>query len=437
MAAAEFVTFLEAVDQPAADAGVVAAAAGWFVAAGIPTAGTLEGITVADLEALAGDKALPDDLVLRAFIRRACAAAAVVATIKRRRIAESQASGSGDLGSAQSSLALVQGQGQASTALALLASAAAASGSGCDIVQRSIDAGMQGWPPHLQAEKSLWDALELATRKAQGEQPARSAFTFVDLTGRETLPVWLPQAVLTTGRPTDPALLGISTPPDQLKQLMAALCAATSAPRAFTSLGQWHAAWRRYAPVAVATKQLSWVAKAQHEEVVDRLYEDERAAGRNPLVSLIYDEVARQEWARRAAMRDPTFDMEVLTLKRDDLLLEAARSRLASSTTARASTPGLGAGSAESAVAKQEEAAAAFARRANDASKQLAKSQEQLARQQQQAAASAAAAVAAHPSTGDGGARLSRKERKGKDKGHGKGSKDKRGKGTKGPWEWS
>jgi len=276
----------------------------------------------------------------------------------------------------------------------------------------------------LHAEKALWDALDSASKKAAAETVPRKTFTFVDLTGKETLPVWLPQAVLTAGRSHDPSALGFDSSPQEVRLLMTALCAAATAPRAFTSLGQWHAAWRRYAPVAVCTGQLSWRSAAQHEEVIDRLFEDERAAGRNPLIALVYDEVARLEWARRASRSDPSFDLEVLTLKRDDLLLEAARSRLATATVSRPGAATVAAASVDSAIAKQEEAAAAFARRANEASKQLAKSQESLARQQQ-----AAATAVAGASSGGGEQYLSRKDRKS----NGKGKKgDKGGKGGKG-----
>jgi hypothetical protein len=191
-----------------------------------------------------------------------------------------------------SSFSLGGGTTGLTTALALLASAVGSSSVGCDINKLCADAGTTNWPNHLAAERSLWDALDGASRKAAAETRPREAFAFVDLTGRETLPVWLPHGVLSTGRQADQSMLGLSQP-EQVKQRMAALVAATSSPRAFASLGQWHATWRRYAVVAVATKQLAWTGKAQHEEVVDHLYEDERAAGRNPLLVLLCDEVAR------------------------------------------------------------------------------------------------------------------------------------------------
>ena len=237
MAAEEFKTFLEAVDHPAASEQLINDAQAWFTAASIVSSSVLEGLTVADLESLTGDTGLPTDLPTRAFIRRACAAASVVATIKKRKMVEqtagSSASGSG---AAASGSSLGGAAGLPSSALALIASAAASSGSSCDINKLCSDGGIPGWPAHLHAEKALWDALDSASKKAAAETVPRKTFTFVDLTGKETLPVWLPQAVLTAGRSHDPSALGFDSSPQEVRLLMTALCAAATAPRAFTSL---------------------------------------------------------------------------------------------------------------------------------------------------------------------------------------------------------
>ena len=143
------------------------------------------------------------------------------------------------------------------------------------------------------AESSLYSALQAEAQRATSARPPRKPFSYVDLTGEETLPIWLPQATLASAR-QDVDVGG----PGDLQQFLRALKAATAAPRAFKNIGQWHAAYRRYFVAAVATGHMSMVAAFQHADQVDRIADEERAAGRSPLLALVYDELARKEWER-------------------------------------------------------------------------------------------------------------------------------------------
>jgi len=421
MAAADLAAFLEAVDSPPAEDALVQDAQRWFIAQQCADVLVLEGLTMADIDAK-----LPENLGLRSFIRRAVCAAGAVAEVKRRKIGvvttqvSSQSSGSGGVSSVVGS--------PTPSALALLAAAGADAGSQCDITKMLRDAHFGDVPSHVLAEVGLWNVLDAAAKKALKERPPKIPFSYVDLTGHETLPVWIPQATLNSARGHQFDLTGTETSPEQVQQLMSALKAATSSPRALQSIAQWHAAWRRYEVVAVATGHMTRISCLNHLDVIDRTYEEERLAGKNPLLAIVYDEQARREWARRAERRDPAFKIEEVTLKRDDMIMEAARMRLNQGEvkTSGQSLRSSSADAAEDAMVKQEAAAAALARRASEATKQLAKQQEQLARQQ--ASGNAVPPEKAAPSA----ARQWWGDRRGSGQGSPKGSKSKNAKGIKG-----
>ena len=56
--------------------------------------------------------------------------------------------------------------------------------------------------------------------------------------------------------------------------LLSALKSDTSTPRFFRSIAQWAAVWSRYAPLAVAMKQLSWSASTSHMSVIMQIVEE-------------------------------------------------------------------------------------------------------------------------------------------------------------------
>lgn len=191
---------------------------------------------------------------------------------------------------------------------------------------------------------TLWKVLESETLAAKAATPARHVFTYVDLTSKELLPVWLsPEAVGGKSMATQEEILDGNMQLGTLNDLGLALKKATAAPRAFRSLNQWHACFQRYAVVAVCTEQVTMSWTLSHLNQILKLAETERLQGRSVLLAVLYDDLVRRSWARRVEARDDSFNMadEVRTL--DKTVLEAARARLDQTTSHhRAAAPNRG-----------------------------------------------------------------------------------------------
>ena len=61
--------------------------------------------------------------------------------------------------------------------------------------------------------------------------------------------------------------------------------------------------------MAVACEHMSWPTALVHLDVISQLAEAERLKGRSPYVAFIYDQMVRQQWARRAEKKDPSSDI--------------------------------------------------------------------------------------------------------------------------------
>ena len=123
-----------------------------------------------------------------------------------------------------------------------------------------------------------------------------------------------------------------------------------------------------------------------HLDTVLRVSEEEKGRGGYGLVGVVYDELVRKDWARRAERNDPEFDLSKLTGVIDERQLAAARQRLLpvvrTLEAAAGSHGGQGPRNAtseeESAMAKNNAAAEALVRRAAAATKEMARQQQIL-----------------------------------------------------------
>ena len=87
--------------------------------------------------------------------------------------------------------------------------------------------------------------------------PARAALTYVDLTSKDILPLWLtPEAIGgKSGFLGEDESLDGEAKTMSLSMLATALKSATASPRFFRSVSQWSATFFRFGSVAVATQQ--------------------------------------------------------------------------------------------------------------------------------------------------------------------------------------
>ena len=121
-------------------------------------------------------------------------------------------------------------------------------------------AGLKNVAFGLQAEQSLWNSMfpvRFSFPSAAGKVP----FLFVDLTGKETLPMLLtPDLIGGKFQIHDDREWPLQgqVPISSLQDLGKALKSATASPRFFRTASQWSGAFLRYAIVAVATGHMAW-----------------------------------------------------------------------------------------------------------------------------------------------------------------------------------
>eukprot|EP00438_Fugacium_kawagutii_P030829 Skav224363 [mRNA] locus=scaffold5095:66265:73933:+ [translate_table: standard] len=146
-----------------------------------------------------------------------------------------------------------------------------------DLLQK---AGLSKLGFHVQADQSLYNTLQLASEEAKAQ--SRVAFSYVDLTTKEVLPLWLPADSVGgkfTLRDEEESKLAGHQTIGSLSDLSKALKGATATPRFFRNVQQWVAAFLRYATTAIATEQMTWPIALAHMDVVLQICEQEKVKG--------------------------------------------------------------------------------------------------------------------------------------------------------------
>ena len=340
---ADWKTFLDTVDAEETDKDVLREAEEFLLAAKFRSPQSASGISMAKLEQ---HPAFPKELPTQAFVSRTVEALSAVAAARRAAKELSTA----NAGMSQPSL------GSALSVATMLAPPKAV-----DVNALLKGVQLEKLPFSLQLDQGMVDrmASETETAKRLGRKP----FTFVELTGKETLPLWL--APETAGGKVEDEFAALDTGGsiDSLAKLGQALKGATDAKRFFPSIHQWAAAFLRYAPFAVATEQLDWPMVLTHLNSIFRLVEEERCEGRGPQLAILYDELLRRQLERRAQKGDPTLDMHAMMADPDKSILAAAKQRLESVLKAahrgRSAPSGSGAAGRALAYSHKEQALAA------------------------------------------------------------------------------
>ncbi|CAE7281152.1 unnamed protein product [Symbiodinium natans] len=173
-------------------------------------------------------------------------------------------------------------------------------------------AHLTGLQYHLQPDQALFDVLQAHTDEAR--KNGKTPFLFVDLTAKDTLPLWVPGDNVGgkfSWRDEEEFSLASTSPIGSLGDLTRALKSATSTPRFFRSVPQWSAAFWRWAVAAVSAQHITMPQVLAHQDVVLQLCEQERKL-----------------WARRADKKDPSFDLNSETQKLDKDLKEIVMQRL-------------------------------------------------------------------------------------------------------------
>ena len=185
-------SFLLAVDEHPPKSNVIEGVSSWLSERGITDPRMLEGVSEADVDS----NNPPKDLITKAFLKRTLRCVEVAQQAKRQKalnpVEKSPANGlnGGELGCAGDMSRLLSVVGGDSSALAL-AQGILGGPKTLDISQRIENSTLKGLPFHMQAEAKIWQQLEADSAAAAACVPPRVAFTYIDLTSKEVLPLWL------------------------------------------------------------------------------------------------------------------------------------------------------------------------------------------------------------------------------------------------------
>ena len=387
--------FFQTVDTPPADE-VLERVAQWLIKVGLATPEDCAGLVETDLN-YGEISVIPERTFARRAVRMAIEAESIKLEIAKagRAVGASQQQAlvpSGVVSQPLLSADMAEVMGSDASALAI-ATAIQHGSKSVDVTAKLAAAGAQGLGFHLQVDSPVWQLLaaEFEAAKIDG----RTAFSYVDLTSKALLPVWLPADAVggksagASDWQSGEAVAGT------IQSLEKALRAATKTPKFFRSLAQWTAVFSRYAVAAVSMEHLNWATVMAHIDTVMRISEEARAAGESQYLAIVYDDLVRRDWAGRAIKRDPALKIpdEALVINKE--IIGIARTRLAQVLEGAGVAGESGKGqwrtsivngnlatsnqaSIESALAKQQAAAEAVAKRAEAATRQMARQQEQL-----------------------------------------------------------
>jgi len=341
----------------------------FLVSSSAKSLAALEGVEADDMLAARG---APTDFLAMGLLRRTVDMA-TAAGVARRMSASPSASAAGSGGVCALALANFIAPGAPKSTVD---------------VANLLEASLDGLAYQLQAESEIfvWLIEELA--KAKAALPPRGVVTFVHLTAKGCLPLWVP-AESNGGRAAmsnDCEVLAGTSGTATLSQLGAVLRGATAAPRFFRSMAQWCGAWMHLGTAAVAEGQWTMPQVIAHLDTVMQLREQEKASGGTMVTALVYDELDRRSWEQRAFRRDSTFRIGEAVLEVNGPILAAAKARLASTLLAagvaetipqsQVRSASAGVSELESTLAMQQAAVDAIAKRAELATKALQRGQQ-------------------------------------------------------------
>ncbi len=282
--------FLRSVDAVSPTADILDVAEKFVVAQQFVDGQELEGVTDVDI-----DNEFTGSLACKAFLKRAFRKGDVAAKVKRQKgvaggsIGTSSSSGYAPLSASQSDVTDLVGNEASASILARLLSTGH---DNFDVIAALAAVCMPTVPYTLSCVGLLRQVLlsDVEVAAAQGRTP----FTYIDLTSRETIPLWLPQdaiggkSVLGSDWAVDP-----SASSNPLSQLGQALQSASAGTRFFRSFTQWLAAWNKYSAVAVATKQLTWTHVHTYLAMTVEMMEHQRLLGESLFLPILYDDLFR------------------------------------------------------------------------------------------------------------------------------------------------
>ena len=317
--------FLKSVDSVAPDDDIIEAMVAKLAVNGITGKEDLIGCTEEEVGAV-WDASGPGPVLGRvAFLRRAARLANMQAP-PTSVSTSSQLEQSSSQSKVQATSEMVEMLG-ATSALEIAQQLAGMKGGGTEMstVQDYLgESGMEALPFWLVADDQVFRALKIECIAA--EKSNKVPFTFVDLTSRHLLPLWLPTDAI-GGRfvPDHAPAAGTNTEP--LQALGSALRSSMPSSRSFKSIQQWISCYLKYMVAVVCSKQWTLPQAVAHLAIIMRLSEEGRGKRDGGLLAVVYDCLIRQTWSQRCKAGE-RINFEEVTQKVHEDVLDAARAKL-------------------------------------------------------------------------------------------------------------
>ena len=181
-----------------------------------------------------------------------------------------------------------------------------------------IKHGMDDVNVTLIPDAHIWKLLLCQTKSYA------KAFTYVDFTCNELLPVHV--SAHSVG-----GSLGVTG--DASHSLTSAgpyghVDATATKPRFIRHMQQWQAIYTKYSVAAICCGQLTVSQAMNHRDTIGRLHAQCQAEGLNLLTAVLYDELVRREWHKRALQQDATLDINNESKHVSPRLWSAAKSMI-------------------------------------------------------------------------------------------------------------
>lgn len=112
--------------------------------------------------------------------------------------------------------------------------------------------------------------------------------------------------------------------PSQAIRDLAKALGASSKQKRYLSVFQWQVAFDQYAVAAAAAQQWSFVSSMAHKSVCLQIAQQADSKNRRHHLAVLYDELARGEFSKRAYAGDPSFHRDIVCKTIDDQILSRA-----------------------------------------------------------------------------------------------------------------
>ena len=183
---------------------------------------------------------------------------------------------------------------------------------------------------HFYPPKEVFQLIYSDHEAAVHETPPRFSFLYINLLDKSMFPLWFDRS-LVGSKP--PVMTQVDMAQNNMLEFGKEIVKAASGRPFFRSISHWVVMMWRWAIPAIGCN--AWSLKAQLayvDKIVHLSVKESMKSNMGMYISMLYDELERQEWMERTRKGDKSLDslqkLEVEAGKIDERLLEAAKTKL-------------------------------------------------------------------------------------------------------------